>query len=141
MADTSWRDSVRVVRGGSLDEAVRASPSGRVTAFDFTGAGRATWVGAATQAPGAETGAHHHGRHEVVIYVVRGRSEIRWGEHLEYLADVEPGDLVYFAPGVPHQERNPSASEPVQFLVIRSDGERIAVALDTVIAERPERVY
>ena len=36
MADTSWRDSVRVVRGGSLDEAVRASPAGRVTAFDFS---------------------------------------------------------------------------------------------------------
>jgi len=81
-----WRDDgVRVVRGTALAEALRGpSGSGRVTAFDFTGSGGAkTWIGSVTLAPGAATGAHHHGRHEVAVYVVRGRSEIRWGERLE----------------------------------------------------------
>jgi len=143
-AAAQWRrDSVRVLRGAALAEARRGpSGSGRATAFDFAGSGGAkTWLGTVTLAPGAVTGAHHHGRHEVAVYVMKGRSEIRWGERLEFLADVGPGDFVYFAPHVPHQERNPDPREPVEFLVVRSDNERIVVALDIVPAERPEVVY
>jgi uncharacterized RmlC-like cupin family protein len=76
-----------------------------------------------------------------MVYVVAGHSEIRWGERLEYVADIGPGDFAYFAPFVPHQERNPSDTEPFVFLVVRSEGERIAVKLDEKPVERPERVY
>jgi uncharacterized RmlC-like cupin family protein len=144
MGETArWRDAVRVVRGKSLDMTMREpSTSGRATAFDFSGTGgRETWIGTVTLRPNGKTGAHHHGRHEVAVYVVRGRSEIRWGERLEYVADVGPGDFVYFAPYVPHQERNPSASEAVDFLVVRSDNERIVVALDIEPVEQPETAY
>jgi uncharacterized RmlC-like cupin family protein len=138
-----WRDGVRVVRGQSLDLAMRGpSGTGRATAFDFAGSGgQKTWIGTVTLGPSAATGAHHHGRHEAVLYVVRGHSEIRWGERLEYVADVGPGDFVYFAPYVPHQELNPSATEATDFLVVRSDNERIAVSLDVAPVEHPERVF
>jgi uncharacterized RmlC-like cupin family protein len=137
-----WSDGVRIVRGKSLAEAMRhPSTGGRATAFDFASTGsRGTWIGTVILQPNAMTGAHHHGRHEVAIYVIGGRSEIRWGERLEYVTDVEPGDFVYFAPYVPHQERNPSASEAVQFLVVRTDNERIVVTLDTVPTEQPQAV-
>jgi len=144
MAAGKWRnDGVRVVRGAALTEAMRGpSGSGRATAFDFTGSGgEKTWIGTVTLAPGAVTGAHHHGRHEVAVYVVKGRSEIRWGERLEFVADVGPGDFVYFAPYVPHQERNADARAPVEFLVVRSNNERIVVALDVVPAAQPQTVY
>jgi uncharacterized RmlC-like cupin family protein len=72
---------------------------------------------------------------------VKGRSEIRWGERLEFAADVGPGDFVYFAPYVPHQELNPDDSETVDFVVVRSDNEKIVVALDDKPVERPERLY
>lgn len=122
------------------DEAARAA--GRATVFDFAGTGRSrTWIGAVVLGPGAKTGAHHHGRHEVAVYVAGGASEIRWGERLEFTADVGTGDFVYFAPGVPHQERNLSAREPVRFVVVRSDGERIATGLAVAPAERPETVF
>jgi uncharacterized RmlC-like cupin family protein len=68
-------------------------------------------------------------------------NEIRWGERLEYVANVGPGDFVYFAPYVPHQERNSSAREPVDFLVIRSDNERIVVTLDIEPVEEPENTF
>ncbi len=128
------------MRGKLLDTALRGpSTDGRATAFDFTGAGGLeTWIGTVRLEAKRETGAHHHGRHEVAVYVVRGRSEIRWGERLEFVADVGPGDFVYFAPYVPHQERNPSASEAVDFLVVRSDNERIVVPLDIEPVEQPE---
>ncbi len=142
-AATRWRTGVTVVRAAALDQALRGpSGNGRATAFDFAGSGGdKTWIGMATVPPQAKTGAHHHGRHEVAIYVVKGRSEIRWGERLEYAADIGPGDAVYFAPHVPHQEFNPDTSEPVVFLVVRSDDERIAVKLDTVPVEAPETVF
>ena len=62
---------------------------GRATAFDFAGTGgRETWIGAVTLQPGSKTGAHHHGRHEVAVYVVKGRGQIRWGERLEFTSEV-----------------------------------------------------
>jgi uncharacterized RmlC-like cupin family protein len=144
MAETTkWRDGVRVVRADSLN-AVMHGPTGtgRATAFDFSGAGgRQTWIGAVTLQPKAKTGAHHHGRHEVAVYVVTGRSEIRWGDRLEFAAEVGPGDFVYFAPYVPHQEANCSASETVDFVVVRSDDEKIVVKLDAMPVEEPETLF
>lgn len=142
MANEKWRADVRVVRAAALSRTmVGPFGSGRATAFDFAGSGgRQTWVGAVTLPPGANTGPHHHGRHEVAVYVVKGRSQIRWGEQLELAAEVGPGDFVYFAPFVPHQEVNLSADETLEFVVVRSDNEKIVVALDIAPAERPEIV-
>lgn len=139
-----WRtDGVTVVRGGALSTAMGGpSGTGRATAFDFAGiGGKQTWIGTVTLQPSAKIGAHHHGRHEVAIYVVKGRSEIRWGERLEFAAEVGPGDFVYFAPYVPHQELNLDASETLDLVVVRSDNERIAVSLDVVPVEQPETVF
>jgi uncharacterized RmlC-like cupin family protein len=142
-SETNWRGGVTVARAAALGEAASApAANGRATAVDFAGSGgRQTWIGTVRLAPNACTGPHHHGRHEVTIYVVRGRSQIRWGERLEFAAEIGAGDFVYFAPHVPHQEVNPDAVEPVDFVVIRSDNERIVVKLDTVPVERPEMTY
>src|SRR5450755_1197072 len=116
MAETKrWRDGVTVVRAEALNATMRGpAGTGRATAFDFSGiGGQQTWIGTVTLQPNATTGAHHHGRHEVAVYVVKGRSEIRWGERLEFVTEVTPGDFVYFPPYVPHQEANFSASEAV----------------------------
>jgi uncharacterized RmlC-like cupin family protein len=140
---TKWRDGVTVIRGDSLDRAMREpSGTGRATAFDFAGTGgRETWIGTVTLKPSEKTGIHHHGRHEVALYVAKGRSEIRWGEHLDFVADVAAGDFVYFAPYVPHRELNLSTSETVDFVVVRSDNSGIVVKLDIVPVEEPERVF
>ncbi len=125
-----WRTGVTVVRA-TAQEAARLGPggTGRATVVDYAGTGgQQTWIGTVTLQPRARTGTHHHGRHEVTIYVVKGRSEIRWGERLEFAADVGPGDFVYFAPYVPHQELNPDDSETADFVVVRSDNEKIVVA-------------
>jgi uncharacterized RmlC-like cupin family protein len=146
MSDHIWRrDGVKVVRAGAAATAMLGSSgsgSGRATVFDFAGSGgRETWIGAVRLGPGGRTGAHHHGRHEVAVYVVSGRGEIRWGSQLEFAADVGPGDFVYFAPFVPHREVNLDADQPLDFVVVRSDNERIAVELDLAPAETPETVY
>jgi uncharacterized RmlC-like cupin family protein len=136
-AKANWRDGVTVVRGESLEEALRGA--GRAAAFDFAG-GKSTWIGTAVNLPGTKTGTHNHGPHEIVLYVVRGRSEIRWGERLEYKADIGPGDFALFRPHVPHQERNPSDTEAVEFVVVRNASERIVVKLDDQPVAQPEVV-
>jgi uncharacterized RmlC-like cupin family protein len=136
-----WRtNGVKIVRAESLRRAMLGSSTGRATAFDFAGAGgRETWIGTITLQPHARTGAHHHGRHEVAVYVVKGHGQIRWGERLEFTAEVGVGDFAYFAPHVPHQELN-VANETLDFVVIRSDKEKIAVSLDIAPVENPEPV-
>lgn len=134
-----WRNAVTVRRAEAL-AVERAALGGRTTVFDFTGIGSdRTWIGSVQVAPGSNTGAHDHGRHEVMIYVVKGRSEIRWGEMLQYAAEIAPGDAVYFAPGVPHQERSLESTDMVEYLVVRSDNEKIANRLpDVQPAEKPQ---
>lgn len=140
---TNWRTAVTVVRAATLSRAMggRTGP-GRATAFDFAGSGgRATWIGTVWMQPDSATGAHHHGRHEVALYVAKGHGRIRWGERLEFAADLAPGDFVYIAPNVPHEETNLDAAATFDLVVVRSDNERIVVPIDTTPVEQPEMVF
>ena len=90
--------------------------------------------------PNAKTGAHHHGALESVIYVVRGKARMRWGEHLEFTAEAGPGDFIYIPPYVPHQEINASRDEVLECVLVRSDNEAVVVNLDIEPVEKPENV-
>jgi uncharacterized RmlC-like cupin family protein len=85
--------------------------------------------------PDAKTGPHHHGELETVLYVVRGRARMRWGEKLEYCDEAGPGDFIYVPPFVPHQEINARREEPCEAVVVRSGMDPIVVNLDI---ESPE---
>jgi uncharacterized RmlC-like cupin family protein len=98
------------------------------------------WAGTVTIYPNAKTGAHHHGELESVIYVVKGRARMRWGDALEYTAEAGPGDFIYVPPYVPHQEINALADEPLECVLVRSGQEPIVVNLDITSCEPPEKV-
>jgi uncharacterized RmlC-like cupin family protein len=138
-----WRsDGVRVVRGDALDPNTPQTPGmRRATAIDRARAGaQKLWAGTVVIHPDARTGAHHHGALESVIYVISGRARMRWGDHLEFTAEAGPGDFIYVAPFVPHQEINASRDEPVTCVVVRSDQEPVVVSLDIASVEPPEEV-
>ena len=90
--------------------------------------------------PNAKTGAHHHGHLESIIYVVRGKARMRWGEHLQFTAEAGPGDFIFVPPYVPHQEINASTDEVLECVLVRSDGQAIAINLDIEPVEKPETV-
>ena len=98
------------------------------------------WAGTVTIHANAKTGAHHHGHLESVIYIVSGRARMRWGDQLEFTAEAGPGDFIYVPPYVPHQEINASATEPLQCVLCRSDGEAVAINLAIEPVESPESV-
>ena len=98
------------------------------------------WAGTVTIHPNAKTGAHHHGELESVIYVVKGRARMRWGDHLEFAAEAGPGDFIYVPPYVPHQEINANTDEPLECVVVRSGQEPIVVNLEISTIEPPEEM-
>ncbi len=138
-----WKtDGVRVVPGTNLDRIMAQTPGmDRQAAINFARVGaQKLWAGTVTIHPDAKTGAHHHGHLESVIYVVSGRARMRWGEKLEFTAEAGPGDFIYVPPYVPHQEINASPVERLECVLVRSDGEAVAVNLDIEPVEKPEKV-
>lgn len=140
---TDWKDNgVRVIPGDRLDPNTAQTPGmSRAAAVNFARVGaQKIWAGTVSIHPDAKTGAHHHGELESVIYVVKGRARMRWGDSLEYVAEAGPGDFIFVPPFVPHQEINASADEPLECVVVRSDNEAVVVNLDIEPVEKPTHV-
>jgi uncharacterized RmlC-like cupin family protein len=138
-----WKvEGVRVIGAGQLDPNTHSGPGmNRAAAINFARVGaQKLWAGTVTIHADAKTGAHHHGPLESVIYVVKGRARMRWGDHLEFTAEAGPGDFIYVPPFVPHQEINASADETLECVLVRSDGESVVVNLDIEPVEKPEHV-
>jgi uncharacterized RmlC-like cupin family protein len=138
-----WKtNGVKVIPGDQLDPNTAQTPGmQRAAAINLARAGaQKLWAGTVTIDPNAKTGAHHHGALESVIYVVRGRARMRWGEKLEYVAEAGPGDFIFIPPYVPHQEINASTDERLECVLVRSDNEAVVVNLDIEPVEKPEQV-
>ena len=112
-----WKhDGVRVIKGDQLDPNTAQTPGMfRQAAINKARVGaQKIWAGTVAIAPNAKTGVHHHGELESVSYVVSGHARMRWGEHLEYVAEAYPGDFIYVTPFVPHQELTADPAPPLQ---------------------------
>jgi len=138
-----WKHhGVQVIPGGQLDTNTAQTPGmNRAAAINFARVGaQKIWAGTVTIHANAKTGAHHHGALESVIYVLKGRARMRWGEKLEYVAEAGPGDFIFVPPYVPHQEINASTDETLECLLVRSDNEAVVVNLAIEPVEKPESV-
>ena len=135
-----WKEhGVRIVRSGELDlNTPQTSGMTRAAAITHarTGASK-LWAGTVCIHPDAKTGVHHHGDLETVLYIIKGRARLRWGDHLELVGEAGPGDFVYVPPFVPHQEINADANDPVEAVVVRSGQDPIVVNLDIPSPEPP----
>ena len=133
-----WKNhGVKIVHAGELDLNTPQTPGmTRAAAITHarTGASK-LWAGTVVVQPQAKTGPHHHGELETVIYIVRGRARMRWGDRLEFCAEAEPGDFIYVPPYVPHQEINARPDMPCEAVIVRSGQDPIVENLDI---ESPE---
>src|ERR1700683_3970074 len=138
-----WKhNGVKVIPGDQLDTNTPQTPGmNRAAAINFARVGaQKIWAGTVSIFANAKTGAHHHGALESVIYVLRGRARMRWGDRLEYVAEAGPGDFIYVPPYVPHQEINASSDETLECVLVRSDSEAVVVNLDIEPVEEPSPV-
>jgi uncharacterized RmlC-like cupin family protein len=134
---------VRVVKGGELDSNVpQTQGMSRAAAINFARVGaEKIWAGTVKIHANAKTGAHHHGPVESVIFVVKGKARMRWGERLEFTAEAGPGDFIWVPPFVPHQEINASEDELLECVLLRSGQDPVVVNLDIPMVENPETVH
>lgn len=138
-----WRfNGVQVIKSGQLDTNTAQTPGmNRAAAINLARVGaQKIWAGTVHIHPNAKTGVHHHGALESVIYVIRGKARMRWGDKLEFVAEAEPGDFIFVPPYVPHQEINASTDETLECVLVRSDNEAVVVNLDIEPIEKPETV-
>jgi uncharacterized RmlC-like cupin family protein len=119
---------VRVVAHDQLDSNT-AQTDGMHRLAAPTGA-QNIWAGTVTIDPGAQTGAHHHGPLESIIYVLRGRARMRWGDRLQFSAEAGPGDFIFVPPYLPHQEINADSEVPLECVLVRDGQEAVVVNLD-----------
>jgi uncharacterized RmlC-like cupin family protein len=141
--EIDWKmQGVKVIPGDQLDTNTAQTPGmNRAAAVNFARAGaQKLWAGTVHIHANAKTGAHHHGPLESVIYILKGRARMRWGESLEFVAEAGPGDFIFVPPYVPHQEINASTDESLECVLVRSDEESVVVNLDIEPAEMPEEV-
>jgi len=75
----------------------------------------------ATIPPGGVAYAHIHVDFEVMLYILQGRVRHEYGPACAHTIDNEAGDFIFIEPGVPHEVRNISDTEPVVAVVARSD--------------------
>ena len=66
------------------------------------------------------------------------------GTALEFTAKAGPGDFIcglpYVLPDMPHQKISASATETLQRVLVRSDGEAEAINLDIAPVKQPKNV-
>jgi len=140
---SNWRNhGVRIVNKNQLDSNTAQTPGMRRMAAITTASANATkiWAGTVGIAPDAKTGAHHHGKLESVIYIVKGRARMRWGDQLEFTAVAEAGDFIFVPPYVPHQEMNASSTEPLECVLVRNDQDPIVINLELDAVDSAEEV-
>ena len=91
--NTNWKDhGIKVVRAAELDPntpQTRGMSRAAAITYARTGATK-LWAGTVVVQPDAKTGPHHHGELETVLYIVKGRARMRWGDHL-YALGRSPG--------------------------------------------------
>src|SRR3978361_1805734 len=139
-----WKlNGVRVIKRDQLDPNTAQTPGmNRAAAINLARVGaQKIWAGTVNIHANAKTGAHHHGALESVIYVIRGKARMRWGEKLEFVAEAEAGDFIFVPPYVPHQEINASDDETLEVGVWGRKNEGVVVNLDIAPVEKPESVY
>src|SRR5258708_36733143 len=102
---TDWKThGVRIVRAGELDTNTPQTPGmTRAAAIDHARAGACKlWAGTVVVQANAKTGPHHHGELESILYVIRGRARMRWGDRLEFWDETGPGDFILLSTFRPH---------------------------------------
>ncbi len=123
--------TVSLIHPGDFDASTQqTSGSLRQAAISAaTGVTSSLWAGTFLVEPLAQTGIHHHGEQDTIVYVLEGESLVRWGEHGEHSATARAGDFLHIPAYLVHRESNPSATEPFRWIVIRSTPETIVVNL------------
>jgi uncharacterized RmlC-like cupin family protein len=123
-----------VPAGSGTGSTPQTSGMERTAAISETTVGaQGIWMGEVRMAPGAVSGAHHHGVNESAIYVVAGSPEFIYQDgSQEVRIRTNPGDYVFVPPFVPHIESNAHSDVEAVVIIARSSQEGIVENLNSL---------
>src|ERR1051325_9599179 len=101
------------MKGGKPTRVARDVPPGVVggpAGSQATTRATNIYIGVFRGATGARSRPHYHENCESAVYMLSGRLEVRWGDHLEEKVEIGPGDMVYVPPRETHILQNLSDS-------------------------------
>ena len=110
----------RVIKSGDPEHAKQGVTFERGLSAESVGANRIS-MHLGTIPAGGVSAAHKHEGHETALYVFAGRAAMEYGDRLEHTIEAGPGDFLFVGADVPHRARNVSDTEPVRFVVARTD--------------------
>jgi uncharacterized RmlC-like cupin family protein len=84
----------------------------------------------ARSVPGAISGWHHHGDHDVYGYLASGSARLESGHGGQETIAIGPGDFFHVPPRTVHREINPSAEEGQEFVLFLSGTGPLVVNVD-----------
>ena len=109
----------------------RSSPEGiRVVDSEVsptTAGAEHIFMGRCSVPAGSQSLPHYHEDCESAVYMLSGRLNVRWGEHLEHAVSLEPGDMVYVPPRETHLLENPSEEVAAEYVVARDAADEHSV--------------
>ncbi len=113
-------DGIKVLRGSAICRGWNGIKYKAGMSAQNVGAEKLS-MNVATIPPGGVAFAHIHVDFEVMLYIIEGRVQHEYGTGLRQVVENKAGDFIFIEPGVPHEVRNLSDSEPVIAVVARSD--------------------
>lgn len=110
---------MRVVKPSTEDREVPRGVVGGAEISQATTGAYNIYMGLFRVPPGARSRPHYHENCESAVYLLHGSLEVRWGDRLEEVVTIEPGDMVYVPPRETHILRNLSDTEAAEYVVAR----------------------
>src|SRR6476659_4856219 len=106
---------MKVIKPGADREVPRGVVGGAEISQASAGAHN-IYMGVFRVPAGARSRPHYHENCESAGYMLSGRLEVRWGDHLEEKVDIVPGDMVYVPPRESYILQNLSDAEPAEYV-------------------------
>src|SRR5919199_6793417 len=111
---------MRVVRPAGEERDVPRGVVGGAEISQATTGATNIYMGLFRVPAGARSRPHYHENCESAVYILSGELEVKWGDHLEEVVQLERGDLVYVPPRETHILENLSDTEPAEYVVARN---------------------
>ena len=110
---------MRVVKPSDPDRDLPRGVVGGAEISQATTGATNIYMGVFRVPPGARSRPHYHEACESAVYLLSGSLEVRWGDQLEQVVELEPRDMVYVPPRETHILQNLSDTEPAEYVAAR----------------------
>ncbi|MGI8505650.1 MAG: cupin domain-containing protein [Solirubrobacteraceae bacterium] len=119
---------MKVVKPGE-DRDVPRGVVGSAEISQTTAGAHNIYMGRFRVPPGARSMPHYHDECESAVYMLSGVLLVKWGDRLEQVLELEPGDMVYVPPRETHVLENTSYAEAAEYVVARDSPHEDAVVV------------